>query len=140
MSAHTERERVPACGCSRTTERILQASGIAFSKEDELREKGFDKTPDFKLLVPIYLKTLGTSINWIDSKATFGDQQSHSDYYDSQFKYYVNRFGSGLVIYWFGFLADIQKLAYNSNKNQTANRCVSPAYSRGNSISQTLGN
>lgn len=95
-------------------ERILTKHGISFVRESELREKGFDKTPDVKLDIPICLSN-GALISWIDSKATFGDEQSHSDYYDNQFKYYLNRFGSGLVIYWFGYLKDIEKFNFNSN-------------------------
>ncbi|RNA17589.1 hypothetical protein BpHYR1_020848 [Brachionus plicatilis] len=95
-------------------ERILVRHGISFIKETELREKGFDKTPDFKLDIPICLNN-GALISWIDSKATFGDEQSHSEYYENQFKFYLNRFGSGLVIYWFGYLKDIEKFNFNSN-------------------------
>ena len=95
-------------------ERLLVKHGISFVKEKELREKGFDKTPDVKLDIPICLSN-GSLISWIDSKATFGDEQSHSDYYENQFKFYLNRFGSGLVIYWFGYLKDIEKFNFNSN-------------------------
>lgn len=95
-------------------EQILVQHGIVFIKENELREKGFDKTPDFKLEIPICLNN-GALISWIDSKATFGDEQSHSEYYENQFKFYLNRFGSGLVIYWFGYLKEIEKLNFNSN-------------------------
>ncbi len=97
-------------------EKILKDFGINFVKEKELREKGFDKTPDFKLDVPISLSD-GTLISWIDSKATFGDEQSHKEYYECQFKYYLNRFGSGLVIYWFGYLNDIKNLYFNYNNS-----------------------
>ena len=99
-------------------EAILKKHGITFTKENELREKGFDKTPDFKLELPIYLNN-GMCISWIDSKATFGDEQSHADYYENQFKFYLNRFGSGLVIYWFGYLSDIEKINYSLFRNQT---------------------
>ncbi|CAF0969792.1 unnamed protein product [Brachionus calyciflorus] len=95
-------------------ERLLIQNGISFVKESELREKGFDKTPDFKLDLPICLSN-GSVISWIDSKATFGDELSHSEYYENQFKFYLNRFGSGLVIYWFGYLKDIEKFNFNSN-------------------------
>lgn len=104
-------------------ERMLLEKGIAFAKENELREKGFDKTPDFKLELPICLSN-GTLISWIDSKATFGDEQSHSEYYENQFKYYLNRFGSGLVIYWFGYLNDIEKLNFNFNSDSNKKSIV----------------
>ncbi len=89
-------------------EAILKAKGIAFIKESELREKGYDKTPDFKLELPIFLNDSGRVISWIDSKGTFGDETSHSEYYETQFKFYLNRFGSGLVIYWLGYVKELE--------------------------------
>jgi hypothetical protein len=88
-------------------ENILIDNKLCYVKEDELREKGFDKTPDFKLDVPICVN--GRMISWIDSKASFGDIQTNRDSYESQFKFYLNRYGSGLVIYWFGYVNDIEK-------------------------------
>jgi hypothetical protein len=95
-------------------ERILVDKKIAYLKEDELRERGYDKTPDFMLEIPIYLSD-GTIVSWIDSKATFGDEQSHKENYDNQFKFYLNRFGAGLVIYSFGLLKDVDKMGCNYN-------------------------
>lgn len=89
-------------------EAILKEKGIAFIKESELREKGYDKTPDFKLELPIFLNKSGRVISWIDSKGTFGDETSHSEYYETQFKFYLNRFGSGLVIYWLGYVKELE--------------------------------
>jgi hypothetical protein len=99
--------------------RILDKHGLVYFEEIEMREKGYDKTPDFKLELPIYLSN-GMCINWIDSKATFGDEQTHAENYESQFKFYLNRFGSGLVIYWFGYLADIEKLNFALTNNSSS--------------------
>jgi hypothetical protein len=85
--------------------RILKEKKIVFQTEDQLRKKGFDKTPDFKLEVPICIKD--KIINWVESKASFGDPQNHQEYYEAQYKGYINRFGPGLVIYWFGFVKDL---------------------------------
>lgn len=41
-------------------------------------------------------------ICWIDSKALFGDVQTHTNSVLPQVETYVHRFGPGLVLYWFG--------------------------------------
>lgn len=83
----------------------LTALNIPYSDEHVLRTKGYDKTPDVKLEVPIAVN--GKIINWIESKALFGDRESHEGYLRDQFWSYWNRFGSGLVIYWFGYIKQL---------------------------------
>ena len=79
--------------------RQLEARGIRFQSEDELRDGGYSKTPDVLLICPIGVR--GRIVNWIDSKAMFGDPMTHRSNLD-QLKKYVHRLGPGMVIYWFG--------------------------------------
>nr|XP_003705213.1 PREDICTED: uncharacterized protein C15orf41 homolog [Megachile rotundata] len=85
----------------------LTERNLAFRNEEHLRSRGYDKTPDFKLEVPIAVN--GFVINWIESKARFGNAEIHQKYIKEQFLSYWNRFGPGLVIYWFGFLDNLSK-------------------------------
>ena len=48
-------------------------------------------------------------INWIDSKAMFADETTFREHI-IQYKAYDNRYGKGLVIYWFGFLDSILEI------------------------------
>ena len=41
-------------------------------------------------------------ICWIDSKALFGDVDTHTNSVLPQVETYVHRYGPGLVLYWFG--------------------------------------
>ncbi|KAF4150669.1 TPD motif-containing protein [Phytophthora infestans] len=89
----------------------LRNRQLVFESEDMLREKGLSKTPDVRLLLPIGVKDPRTGqlhvVNWIDSKAMFGDRHTHETENASQLQGYVNRYGPGMVIYWFGHVAQL---------------------------------
>ncbi|XP_058460189.1 CDAN1-interacting nuclease 1 [Malaya genurostris] len=87
--------------------------GLVFHDEGDLRRTGYDKTPDLKLAIPCLYK--GRVVNWIESKASFGDMDTHLGYVKDQLISYGNRFGSGIVIYWFGFLDMIADCAENGD-------------------------
>ena len=88
---------------------LLTQNGVAFIDEETQRKQGQDVTPDFRLLVPINVKN--RPVCWIDSKALFGDAANHQSYLNNQLLSYFNRFGPGLVIYWFGHEEGIEQLA-----------------------------
>ena len=82
------------------------------NSEDELRRIGTDKTPDCLLVVPKVVD--GVTVKWIESKALFADESTHQAYYEKQYKKYVDRFGSGVVIYFHDF---VEELADEAKKN-----------------------
>ncbi|KAK0046884.1 hypothetical protein Bpfe_023751 [Biomphalaria pfeifferi] len=78
---------------------------MCFIDEDQMREEGYDKTPDIRLKIPVLIKN--RVVNWIESKASFGDPINHQQYMTDQFLPYKNRFGPGAVIYWFGYVEEL---------------------------------
>ena len=73
-------------------QRIAKDLKLAFRGEEHLRLKGYDKTPDIKLDIPIAVD--GFIVNWIESKALFGDEESHRTYLKDQYLSYWNRYTS----------------------------------------------
>jgi len=82
----------------------LDERGIEYRTEKDLR-KQYDKTPDTLLKKPIEWD--GTKRFWIESKATFGDPVEIRRHIKKQLAPYVDMFGDGLVVYWFGFTEDV---------------------------------
>ena len=63
-----------------------------------------------RLVVPIGVRRPSGElrlVHWIDSKAMFGDPHTHLRENLPQLQSYVNRFGPGLVIYWFDFCEEL---------------------------------
>lgn len=93
--------------------REAKAAGLEFYDEGDLRRTGYDKTPDLLLALPCMFRDI--PIQWIESKASFGDMDSHKKYIRDQLSSYANRFGSGIVIYWFGYLETIATCPENGS-------------------------
>lgn len=82
--------------------------------EKRLKERGYCKTPDFLLPVPVAVRIMSGElegkyeiINWIESKGSFGSVAQHRKLMREQFLPYHNRFGPGLVVYSGGFIREI---------------------------------
>jgi len=91
----------------------LQALAIPFEDEAMLRARGLPKTPDVRLSVPLgVVDACGKHhvVNWIDSKALYGTRETFEGEVLPQVTRYVNRFGPGCVVFWFGFCPGVQEL------------------------------
>ncbi len=78
--------------------------------EADIRAQGDGKTPDFVLENPIRIDNL--MVNWIESKALFGDDFEHEHYSKKQFREYAGIFGEGMVVYWYGYLENLPADGY----------------------------
>lgn len=86
----------------------LKKQSAEFIVEKESLKGENRKTPDFLLKEPLEFK--GRAVFWIDSKATFGDKLEHDRYIKKQFREYIELFGPGLVVYWYGFVNSIKDM------------------------------
>ena len=59
-----------------------------------MRARGEGEDADALLLVPLLVR--GRAVNWIDSKAMYGEAETHGEYYASQYTAYLNRFDAGM--------------------------------------------
>ncbi|KAL1461045.1 hypothetical protein WDU94_012977 [Cyamophila willieti] len=83
----------------------LTECGIVFQSEKLSMALGFDKTPDVLVYPPVWVGD--RPVHWIESKALFGNPENHLLYEQNQYIPYYERFGPGLVVYWFGFVDSI---------------------------------
>lgn len=84
----------------------LAERNIEYRTEKELIGK-VQKTPDALLVTP--LRVGNFQINWIESKASFGDAVEVRHNSRRQFCKYVKLFGSGVAVYWFGVVKDFER-------------------------------
>ena len=82
--------------------RWLDSKGWEYVKQDEMSTGAGVKTPDALFRRPVQIA--GHPVRWIDSKALFGSPYEIKKGYQKQFKPYIERFGPGAVVYWFGYV------------------------------------
>ena len=79
----------------------LERHGLTYRTEKDLRGK-FAKTPDALLDRPIVF--FGQKLQWIESKANFGDDVELRKNLRRQLAPYTELFGEGAVVYWYGYV------------------------------------
>jgi hypothetical protein len=79
----------------------LDAQLIEYRTEPELKGQ-YPKTPDCLLKHP--LRIHGQDVYWFESKAIYGDSVEIRRNLRKQLVPYTEIFGSGIVVYWFGFV------------------------------------
>lgn len=83
----------------------LAGRKIPYIDEKEAKEKKQVKTPDFLLKKTIHHD--GRKINWVECKASFGDDAEINRDYRKQLRHYIDLYGSGMAVYWYGTIDDI---------------------------------
>lgn len=97
---HERMRRGAGMSAERRLETALESLGAPFADEAELRARGYVRTPDALLLAPMAVR--GHPVCWVDSKACFGDPETHAKLLETQLQAYVDLFGPGAVVYWHG--------------------------------------
>jgi len=89
----------------------LDKKNIEYFTENDLRAGTVEgKTPDFLLLEP--MDWHGDKYNWIESKASFGDDYIHRKNHRGQVTQYVELYGQGILVYWYGYLDNLKSRGY----------------------------
>lgn len=83
----------------------LNKRELKYRTEADLRAT-HTKTPDCLLEKPIQIN--GMKVHWIESKASFGDEIELKKNVRRQLKPYTELFGTGAVVYWFGYVEGIE--------------------------------
>ncbi len=83
----------------------LDEQGLEYRTEEDLRGV-YAKTPDCLFNEPVMVD--GKEVMWIESKATFGDNTEFRYNTRKQLIPYTEIFGPGMVVYWFGYLDDLE--------------------------------
>ena len=90
---------------------IIAKLAVEYFTENDLRAGTVEgKTPDFLLMKPI--EWHGDEYNWIESKASFGDEYIHRKNHRGQVSDYVELYGQGILVYWYGYLDVLKTRGY----------------------------
>jgi len=90
--------------CEDQIQEWLDGREMDYFTEEESRALERKKTPDFLLKCPMEYD--GRTINWVESKGSFGSPYQTRYDYDNQLSHYVKLFGPGIVSYWMGYIDD----------------------------------
>jgi hypothetical protein len=104
--ASSERQAENGQRAEDNIEAWLKKHNINYMTEKQSREQQREKTPDF--LFRKLHNIDGIKAHWIESKASFGDAREMGRDYRRQLKPYTEHFGQGIVVYWYGFLEDVE--------------------------------
>ena len=89
----------------------LDAQKLEYFTENDLRQGTVEgKTPDFLLLQPLLWH--GDEYHWVESKASFGEDYIHRKNHRGQVSQYVELYGHGMLVYWYGYLTNLQRKNY----------------------------
>ena len=89
----------------------LDGKDVEYFTENDLRAGTVEgKTPDFLLMEPI--EWHGDQYNWIESKASFGDEYIHRKNHRGQVSKYVELYGQGILVYWYAYLDNLKSRGY----------------------------
>ena len=94
-----------------TLAKWLDKENKEYFTENELKDGTVEgKTPDFLLVEPLVWH--GDKYNWVESKASFGEHYVHRKNHKGQIAQYVELYGEGLLVYWYGYLDSLKRKRY----------------------------
>lgn len=83
----------------------LCKNNIEFLRENDLKPR-HKKTPDFLLKNPFKIDNF--TVNWIECKASFGDDREFRRNSKKQLLPYLEQFGTGVVVYKYGIIDELE--------------------------------
>jgi hypothetical protein len=102
ISSQMERSRM----VEETVRSWLAGKKIPYIDEKQAKENKQAKTPDF--LLKKTLQHDGKTVHWVECKASFGDDAEINRDHRKQLRHYVDLYGSGMAVYWYGCIDDIK--------------------------------